>query len=701
MKLQQFAALSLCGFIAACSQDSRPPTPVITDSDYNDHWEFFHSDKVLELANAQQQREWEQIQLPHTPAGEPQSAPEQSRNEQPQGDAWYKKTIHTNSAWQGKQITLKFEATMDAAEVWFNGKKLTTHLGGYLPFSTNLTDNIKWDATNELLVRLANRNNSNTGVYRHVMLQIDNDLHISDAVAAGKTASGGIFVRYPSVSREQASISIQTHLVNSHIDPKQFRVVQRLMDGDTVVVDHTGPLQTINGRSDGENTIELLLNHPKLWSPQAPNLYQLVTRVYDGDSLADEQATRIGIRQFTWAGNQLLINGEKFLLRGVDHHPGYPYIGYAASAAADYRDAVKIKSAGFDYVRLSHHPHSPAFIAAADELGLLLLDSIPGGQYFSEDPASQAQIQQACRDLIRRDRNHAAVLAWQCSVNDPRISESFIDSLTGIVQEEYPGSLAAGWQERGYDLYLQADSNNPPPQMFNYRRDATPAEVNAGVMSIDRLPNDSYYFYQSQRDANEISTQFASGPMVFIANEWTGQSPTDVDIFSNAEAVELFLNGKLIGRQTANDRINATATQPPRHPPFSFALEEFAAGELKALAYSAGKVVAEHKVVTPAAPVRLKVTLDTSGKAPQTGVKDAVFVYAQLVDAKNNPVPADHIAVTFSLAGEGKLLGPATVNTYGGYASTLIEIGASLANLKINAEAAGVDSGSLWLDSNH
>jgi beta-galactosidase len=763
-----FIALGFCGLLAACS-----PTPqhnaAESDSLYDKDWQFFRSNNALDLATAQQQKEWEPVQIPHTPKIEPLVVTEQF-----QGDSWYKKTINTEASWKDKQVALKFDAAMNVAEVWLNGDKLITHVGGYLPFTVNLTEKLTWDAPNELLVRLDNRDNPVTGpkplkdldfntyggIYRHVHLQINNDLHITDAVASGKTASGGIFVSYPQVTRDQATIKINTHVFNAHIDPKKFRVVQKLLDGDKVVVDQTGDLQTVNGKSDAENTIELLLNKPRLWSPKAPNLYNLVTRIYEGDSLVDEQTTRIGVREFKWVDNQLLINGEKTFLRGVNRHQEYPYVGYATSAAADYRDAVKIKSAGFDYVRLSHYPHSPAFMAAADELGLVLLDSILGWQYFSEDPAFQAQIQQTCRDLIRRDRNHPSVMAWECSLNESWMTEPFIDSLTKIIGEEYPGAMSAGWQEYGYDIYLQArqhrlehyeepgkpyivseygdweyyamnaglnqtewanllqadrssrqllsdgetrllqqaaniqeahnDNFNTPAfadgywVMFDYNRGYAPDLESSGIMSIDRLPKYSYYFYQSQRDANEVSDKFASGPMVFIASEWDEKSATNVRVFSNADEVELLLNGKSIAKQTADKNSNSNNLQ---HPPFTFALEKFEAGELKAVAYINGKIVAEHKVVTPGTTASLRLTLDSSGKAPQTGVKDVVFVYAQLVDAQGNPVTANNIPVTFSVAGDAKLVSPATINTTAGYASALVEIGDSLAGIKLTANA--------------
>lgn len=762
--------LALCSLIAACSpsSDSAKTSP-IADSHYDKDWQFFRSTNALDLATAQQQKEWESVQIPHTPKIEPLVV-----NEQFQGDAWYKKTIATEESWKGKQISLKFEAAMNVAEVWLNGEKLITHVGGYLPFTVNLTEKLTWDAPNELMVRLDNRDNPITGpkplkdldfntyggIYRHVHLQINNDLHITDAVAASKTASGGIFVSYPQVTTEQATIRIKTHVANAHIDPKKFRVVQKLLAGDKVVVDQTGELQTVNGKTDAENTIDLALAKPKLWSPKTPNLYNLVTRVYEGDSLVDEQTTRIGIREFKWVKNQLLINGEPTFLRGVNRHQEYPYVGYATSDAADYRDAVKIKSAGFDYVRLSHYPHSPAFMAAADELGLVLLDSILGWQYFSEDPAFQAQIQQTCRDLIRRDRNHPSVLAWECSLNESWMTEPFIDSLTKIIDEEYPGAMSAGWQEYGYDIYLQArqhrlehykeptkpyivseygdweyyamnaglnqtewanllqadrssrqllsdgetrllqqaanvqeahnDNFNTPAfadgywVMFDYNRGYAPDLESSGIMSIGRLPKYSYYFYQSQRDASEESDKFSSGPMVFIASEWNEKSDTNVRIFSNADSVELILNGKIIAKQTPDQNEN---TKNLKHPPFTFKVEKFATGELKATGYIDGKAVAEHKVVTASAATNIRLTVDTSGKAPQAGVKDTVFVYAQLVDSKGNAVHSNNIPVTFTINGTAKLVSPAEISTSDGIATALIEIGNSLDGISLRANS--------------
>jgi beta-galactosidase len=202
----------------------------------------------------------------------------------------------------------------------------------------------------------------------------------------------------------------------------------------------------------------MTVTSPKLWSPESPHLYHLVTEVYADGELSDTDTTRIGIRRFEITRDRFAINGEEMFLRGVNRHQEYPYIGYALSNEAQYRDAKKIKDAGFDYVRLSHYPHSPAFMDACDELGLLVLDAIPGWQYFNPDPAFQDQAIRTCRDMIRRDRNHPCVLAWEVSLNESWMPEEFIDRAIAAAKEEYPGDqcFTAGWQHYGYDIYLQA-----------------------------------------------------------------------------------------------------------------------------------------------------------------------------------------------------------------------------------------------------
>jgi len=124
--------------------------------------------------------------------------------------------------------------------------------------------------------------------------------------------------------------------------------------------------------------------------------------------------------------------------------------------AAQRRDARRIKEAGFDYVRLSHYPQAPEFLEACDELGLLVMNAIPGWQY-----AGGARFQAACvrnaRELVRRDRNHPCVALWELSLNETEMDEAFMAELHAVGHEEYPGDqmFTCGWIDR-YDVFIHS-----------------------------------------------------------------------------------------------------------------------------------------------------------------------------------------------------------------------------------------------------
>ena len=465
-----FILLSL--IISSCGVKE---TSLVNKVNINQNWKF----KVVNTNDSV--NSWEQVSLPHTPKIEPMIV-----NDQWQGDAIYEKTLDISPEWQNKNVFIRFEGAMNHAQVWLNDTKLGEHLGGYLPFTYDLTDLISETKPNIIKVKLSNIDNPiigpkplnkldfNTygGLYRDVNLLIKDRLHITDEMQANKVASGGVFVTYPEVSAKKSRINVKTHIANDYKQNKAFILKQKVYFNDELVAQVSDDTLSLKANDDHQYSQTITIDNAHLWSPNAPNLYQLITEVYLEDKLVEQKNTRIGIRKFEFnAKHELLINGEKTFLRGVNRHQEYPHVGYATSAQADYRDAVKIKSAGFDYVRLSHYPHSKAFMDAADELGLVLIDAILGWQYYLENPEFKQQIINTCHDLIRRDRNHASVLAWECSLNESWMPEPFIADLHRAVKLEDPTGFSAGWQ-LGYDLYLQARQHRQkhyevPTQPYN------------------------------------------------------------------------------------------------------------------------------------------------------------------------------------------------------------------------------------------
>lgn len=138
-------------------------------------------------------------------------------------------------------------AIMQLADVWINGEHVIRHAGGYTTFVVDATGFLK-AGENELLVRLDNHDNPlippgkpienldfcyHSGIYRNVHLIHKQNVFITHSLLANKEAGGGIFVTYPHVSAEQATVAVQTEVANSSLADKLLRVRQELYEWTT------------------------------------------------------------------------------------------------------------------------------------------------------------------------------------------------------------------------------------------------------------------------------------------------------------------------------------------------------------------------------------------------------------------------------------------------------------------------------------
>ncbi|HEY1847701.1 MAG TPA: DUF4982 domain-containing protein, partial [Opitutaceae bacterium] len=178
---------------------------------------------------------------------------------------------------------------------------------------------------------------------------------------------------------------------------------------------------------------------------------------------------------------------------------------------------------------------------------------------------------------------------------------------------------------------------------FDYRGEPTPYDwpcINShfGILDTCGFPKDNFYYYQAW---------WRSEPVLHILPHWNwpgreGQ-PIDVRAESNCEEVELFLNGKSLGRQ-AMKRDSELKWKVPYEP-----------GILSAKGFNGGKVVAEQKVETTGEPA--SVALDpTYVKLPADGRSVAV-VTVSLKDAQGRVVPTAGRKVTFTISGPGRIIG--------------------------------------------
>jgi beta-galactosidase len=157
--------------------------------------------------------------------------------------------------------------------------------------------------------------------------------------------------------------------------------------------------------------------------------------------------------------------------------------------------------------------------------------------------------------------------------------------------------------------------------MFDYNRGYADEIEASGVMDIFRIPKFAWWFFRTQRDPDEMVAGKPVGPMVFIANYWTTDSPLDVRVFSNCDEVELRLNGKLIERRHPD---TSRTSSHLKHAPFTFKVASFQPGKLEAIGYLNGRKAASHAQRTPDKPAGLAIRFDLGGKPFSKSGKDIV-----------------------------------------------------------------------------
>lgn len=418
---------------------------------------------------------WEKVTLPHSAQIEPLVV-----NNQWQGDCWYQKKFDHPKT--DNKVFLYFEGVMHEAWVWVNGELMTHHQGGYLPFTVDITD-IVLPHDNTIIVKVNNQDNPQIppgktlktldfnyygGIYRNVYLLQTNKTYITDAVHANKVNSGGILVNFNTITKEKASGLVKIHVKNEEDQSKKVKASITFKNGSETISFTTNEVtMEPNSNASLSQSVEIL--NPKLWGIENPNLYEVEVNLIADSKTIDSQTIQTGIRKAELKADGFYLNDEKLFINGTNRHQEYPYIGYALSDEANYRDAVKIKNAGFDFVRMSHYPQTESFMKACDELGLLVMNCISGWQ-FSGDEKFIENSYQEIRDLARRDRNHPSVVFWEVSLNESDMKEPYMKKANEILRAELPYAniYTAGWIDNpNYDLYIPARQHAKAQDYWN------------------------------------------------------------------------------------------------------------------------------------------------------------------------------------------------------------------------------------------
>ena len=485
------AGVMLPFLLVAMFANSRAQTFPRQDLRFTDNWKFYLGDASGAQATNFSDASWTTVCLPHTARVE--SAISHGSWDYYQGYYWYRKSFTPDTSWKGRKVFLEVEAAMQVTQLYVNGALAMTYYGGYNPFTLDLTGSLVYGQTNVIAMRITNAASTQCspgaehrdfyyygGLYRYVNLHVTDSLHITDAVYANLPASGGVFVTYPAATASSATVQVKTHVLNESATARACVLTTSIIDSNGAVVQTGSATQSIAAGAGYSFTQSLIVSNPRLWSPSAPNLYTVRSQVFDNTRPADQVTTAIGIRRLAFSRTSgLQINGVKLTCIGANHHQDYGAIGGAVPVSGQYRDALRLKEAGINFVRLSHYLQNPAFLDACDKLGITVQASLVGWQWTPgyDSATFISNLKRDLRTMIHYYRNHPCVVMWESAMNESVPPASWCDSAQAIAHAEYPGDqMFTCGQETNhiFDIWQAAvqqsgrtDQGNAKPQAIS------------------------------------------------------------------------------------------------------------------------------------------------------------------------------------------------------------------------------------------
>jgi beta-galactosidase len=467
-------ALVACAFVHPVGAQTTLSTPKFSTAgfhelpgsgrtvfDFNPGWRFLKSDAPGAESPAFDDASWEVVNAPHGLELLPMNA---SGGLNYRGPAWYRKHFRLPDTLAGRRVLVHFEAVMGKSQVWLDGRHVGENfLGGYLPVVIDLGPADALLGRDLVLAVRADNSDDPTflpgrpqdaldfsyfgGLYRDVWLVAHGPVHLTDPQLAHVVAGGGVFARTTSLAPDHASaeLTVDSHLANTTATAQSVIIRQTLVDPATgaVAASADTPL-TLAAGAYASVRQTLVAPRPRLWSPDTPVLYRLDTRVLastaDDAPVLDGFSTRIGLRTVEFRGAEgFFLNGRPFKgpLIGTNRHQDFAHIGNALSNSLHWADALKLRAAGLRAIR-GHYAQDPAFMDACDELGLFVIPSQTGWQFWNKDPIFGERAIASLRALVRADRNRASILFWEPILNETHYPLSYADAARETIHAEYP-----------------------------------------------------------------------------------------------------------------------------------------------------------------------------------------------------------------------------------------------------------------------
>jgi beta-galactosidase len=669
----------------------------------------------------------------------------------------YRRHFRLPPAARGRRVLVEFEGVMTASTVWLNGVRLGEYRGGFTPFGFDLTEHVDLAGENVLAVEVDSTERPDIppfgklvdyltfgGMYREVSLKLVAPCFLEN-----------VFARPTNVLSSDPGLEVDCFIIRHLEAAAQGLVLElELVDGERVIARATGALPGLRRARPSEqepapaephsHTVRFEKLPPvRLWDIDHPHLYTVRVRLMRDGRVIDNDSRTFGFRSARFTERGFELNGRIVKLRGLNRHQNFPFVGPAMPRRVQRRDAeILRKELKCNIVRTSHYPQSRHFLDACDELGLLVLEEMPGWQHIGEAAWQDLAVDNV-RRMIRRDWNHPSIVLWGVRINESPDDHELYTRTNRTAHELDPTRQTGGirafrnselledvftlndfgfpLQAPNHPLYLNTEfightystktTDNADHLIEHALRHArvhdqlasdsryaggiawcafdynTHANFGSGdricyhgVMDIFREPKRAAAFYRSQCDPGE---EVVLEPALHWAAGDAAGLLSRIVVCSNCEHLKLFLGGKFLV-EGGPDR-----KQFPHlaHPPFVFTelaldiLQDW--GDLRIEGYIGGEQVIVRNWSGQGLDRQFVLTPDDSQL--QADGADCTRLVLRVTDEFGNVRPFAGDAIRLDLAGPAELIGENPCVLVGGIAAVWIRSTENPGTVRITA----------------
>ena len=693
---------------------------------------------------------------------------------------WYRKIITIGEEDFGKRLQLRFDGIFRNAQVWFNGFYMGTEPSGYVTQVYDITPYINYGGDNLICVRADASLEEGwfyegAGIYRDVWLE--------KAAAVSVAPFSTFVYADLQQPYSSATIHVETEVHNASLATRQCEVIQRLLDADGQEIGKSAPTSLpLKAKQTRGIKQQMTVNNPHLWSTTDPYLYQVETTIRVAGQVVDVYTTTTGIRSIAFdAAHGFLLNGEPLKLKGVNMHQDHAGVGTAIPDALQAWRIKQLKKMGCNAYRASHNPMTPALLDICDREGILVIDenrlmgineehlrllermikrdrnhpsiilwSDGNEEWGLENTIQGTRLAEAMREYTRLfDPTRPSTVANAGGTelikgldvvgfnyivqNDVDNRKKAHPSWKIVGTEETTGCGTRGWYfnspdypgrmvsmnrdtthhhvenviERGWQFY--ADRPWAAGLFywtgFDYRGEANPLVFPAHDSEFGILDYCGFW----KDEAWYLKSWWTNEPTLHIFPHWNlqGHEGETIELwaYSNCDEVELIVNGKKLGRQSMpkNGHLKWNAVYQP--------------GRVIAYGYKNGKRILTQ--VTETTKPASKTVLKADRSEIAADGRDLAVITIEVQDQKGRIVPDACPELTFTLSGQGRILGAGngdpsypgldhpnskdcqqfTVPAFNGLAQLLIQSTDTADTLQLTCTSDGLSTSTLQLNT--